>query len=266
MTLHRLLMRTAKEIIEAIEEFAPLSNQEGWDNSGLQVGNPEIFVDSALVGLDPTYEIICEARDRGIKLVITHHPLIFKGIKRITEDDPTGRCIIEAIRNGIVIYSTHTASDKVADGVSGAAAKMLGLHDVSILESDKDPHVGLGVIGNLPHPMKDEEFIKYVKQCLDVKNVRTSRPVGKEISKVAFCGGSGGSLIGSAIDAGADAYISADIKYHDFFTGDALLIVDPGHFETEAQIMKVFVEVVKKKFPNFAVLIGEQIHNPVYYY
>ena len=72
MTLHRLLMRTAKEIIEAIEEFAPLSNQEGWDNSGLQVGNPEIFVDSALVGLDPTYELICEARDRGIKLVITH--------------------------------------------------------------------------------------------------------------------------------------------------------------------------------------------------
>ena len=120
--MHRLLMRTAKEIIEAIEEFAPLSNQEGWDNSGLQVGDPEILVDSALVGLDPTYELICEARDRGIKLVITHHPLIFKGIKRITEDDPTGRCIIEAIRNGIVIYSTHTASDKVADGVSGAAA------------------------------------------------------------------------------------------------------------------------------------------------
>lgn len=266
MTLHRLLMRTAKEIIEAIEEFAPLSNQEGWDNSGLQVGDPEILVDSALVGLDPTYELICEARDRGIKLIITHHPLIFKGIKRLTEDDPTGRCIIEAIRNGIVIYSTHTASDKVLEGVSGAAAKMLGLQDLSVLECDKDPHVGLGVVGNLPYPMKDEEFIKYVKQCLDVKNVRTSRPVGKKISRVAFCGGSGGSLIGSAIEAGADAYISGDIKYHDFFTGDALLIVDPGHFETEAQIMKVFVEVVKKKFPNFAVLIGEQIHNPVYYY
>ena len=266
MTLHRLLMRTAKEIIEAIEEFAPLSNQEGWDNSGLQVGDPEILVDSALVGLDPTYELICEARDKGIKLVITHHPLIFKGIKRITGDDPTGRCIIEAIRNGIVIYSTHTASDKVLEGVSGAAAKMLGLQDVSVLECDKDPEVGLGVVGNLPYPMKDEEFIKYVKQCLDVKNVRTSRPVGKKISRVAFCGGSGGSLIGSAIQAGADAYISGDIKYHDFFTGDALLIVDPGHFETEAQIMKVFVEVVKKKFPNFAVLIGEQIHNPVYYY
>ena len=259
-------MRTAKEIIEAIEEFAPLSNQEGWDNSGLQVGDPEILVDSALVGLDPTYELICEARDKGIKLVITHHPLIFKGIKRITGDDPTGRCIIEAIRNGIVIYSTHTASDKVLEGVSGAAAKMLGLQDVSVLECDKDPEVGLGVVGNLPYPMKDEEFIKYVKQCLDVKNVRTSRPVGKKISRVAFCGGSGGSLIGSAIQAGADAYISGDIKYHDFFTGDALLIVDPGHFETEAQIMKVFVEVVKKKFPNFAVLIGEQIHNPVYYY
>lgn len=259
-------MRTAKEIIEAIEEFAPLSNQEGWDNSGLQVGDPEILVDSALVGLDPTYELICEARDRGIKLIITHHPLIFKGIKRITGDDPTGRCIIEAIRNGIVIYSTHTASDKVLEGVSGAAAKMLGLQDVSVLECDKDPEVGLGVVGNLPYPMKDEEFIKYVKQCLDVKNVRTSRPVGKKISRVAFCGGSGGSLIGSAIEAGADAYISGDIKYHDFFTGDALLIVDPGHFETEAQIMKVFVEVVKKKFPNFAVLIGEQIHNPVYYY
>lgn len=266
MTLHRLLMRTAKEIIEAIEEFAPLSNQEGWDNSGLQVGDPEILVDSALVGLDPTYELICEARDRGIKLIITHHPLIFRGIKRITGDDPTGRCIIEAIRNGIVIYSTHTASDKVLEGVSGAAAKMLGLQDVSVLECDKDPEVGLGVVGNLPYPMKDEEFIKYVKQCLDVKNVRTSRPVGKKISRVAFCGGSGGSLIGSAIEAGADAYISGDIKYHDFFTGDALLIVDPGHFETEAQIMKVFVEVVKKKFPNFAVLIGEQIHNPVYYY
>lgn len=138
-----------KDIIRVIEEFAPLSLQEGWDNSGLCIGSPEDVVSSVLLGLDCTPELVDEAIACGADMIVTHHPLIFSGLKKISPDNPVGEAVIKAIKAGISIYAAHTSADKVIAGVSGAMAARLGLEDVQILDEDGEG-TGLGVVGNLP--------------------------------------------------------------------------------------------------------------------
>lgn len=255
-----------KEIINAIEEFAPLSIQEGWDNSGLCVGSPEDEVTSVLLGLDCTPELVDEAVACGADMIVTHHPLIFKGVKRISPEDQTGEAIIKAVRAGISIYAAHTSADKVLAGVSGAMAARLGLEDVRILEEDGEG-TGLGVVGNLAEPLTAMEAVALVKDRFSLKSLRTSRPVEGKITRVAMCGGSGGSLIGAARKAGADLYLSGDISYHNFFTENGFMIMDIGHYESEIEIVDILFSLIKKKFPTFAVRITQNVNsNPIYYF
>ena len=221
-----------KEIISAIEEFAPLSIQEGWDNSGLCVGSPEDEVTSVLLALDCTPELVDEAVSCGADMIVTHHPLIFKGLKKISVEDQVGEAVVKAIRAGISIYAAHTSADKVLAGVSGAMAARLGLKNVRILDEDGEG-TGLGTIGDFDSPMTAEEAVNFVKERFSLKAMRTSRPVEGLVSRVAMCGGSGGSLISAAKAAGADLYISGDISYHNFFTGKDFMIMDIGHYESE---------------------------------
>ena len=255
-----------KEIINAIEEFAPLSIQEGWDNSGLCVGSPEDEVTSVLLGLDCTPELVDEAVACGADMIVTHHPLIFKGVKRISPEDQTGEAIIKAVRAGISIYAAHTSADKVLAGVSGAMAARLGLEDVRILEEDGEG-TGLGVVGDLAEPLTAMEAVALVKDRFSLKSLRTSRPVEGKITRVAMCGGSGGSLIGAARKAGADLYLSGDISYHNFFTENGFMIMDIGHYESEIEIVDILFSLIKKKFPTFAVRITQNVNsNPIYYF
>jgi len=255
-----------KEIINAIEEFAPLSIQEGWDNSGLCVGSPEDEVTSVLLGLDCTPELVDEAVACGTDMIVTHHPLIFKGVKRISPEDQTGEAIIKAVRAGISIYAAHTSADKVLAGVSGAMAARLGLEDVRILEEDGEG-TGLGVVGDLAEPLTAMEAVALVKDRFSLKSLRTSRPVEGKITRVAMCGGSGGSLIGAARKAGADLYLSGDISYHNFFTENGFMIMDIGHYESEIEIVDILFSLIKKKFPTFAVRITQNVNsNPIYYF
>ena len=141
----------ARDIIKAIEEFAPLSIQEGWDNSGLCVGSPEDEVSSVLLGLDCTEKLIDEAIECGADMIVTHHPLIFSGLKKISPEDQTGAAVIKAIKAGICIYAAHTNADKVIAGVSGAMAARLGLEDVRILDEDAE---GTGLAAGDPGPLR----------------------------------------------------------------------------------------------------------------
>ena len=141
-----------KNVTDVIESFAPLSLQEKWDNSGLCVGSPEAEVNSVLLGLDCTEELVDEAIECGADMIVTHHPLIFSGLKRISPDDQVGAAVIKAVKAGISIYAAHTSADKVISGVSGAMAARLGLENVEILDEDGEG-TGLGVVGNLPQPM-----------------------------------------------------------------------------------------------------------------
>ena len=255
-----------KEIISAIEEFAPLSIQEGWDNSGLCVGSPEDEVTSVLLALDCTPELVDEAVSCGADMIVTHHPLIFKGLKKISVEDQVGEAVVKAIRAGISIYAAHTSADKVLAGVSGAMAARLGLKNVRILDEDGEG-TGLGTIGDFDSPMTAEEAVNFVKERFSLKTMRTSRPVEGLVSRVAMCGGSGGSLISAAKAAGADLYISGDISYHNFFTEKDFMIMDIGHYESEIEIVDILFSLIKKKFPTFAVRITQNVNsNPIYYF
>ena len=255
-----------KDIIKVIEDFAPLSIQEGWDNCGLCVGSPEDEVTSVLLALDCTPELVDEAVACGADMIITHHPLIFSGLKKISPDNMVGAAVIKAIRSGISIYAAHTNADKVLEGVSGAMAARLGPLNVTILDRNEDG-VGLGAVGDLPKEMTSEQAVAFVKERFALKVMKTSRPVTGMISRVAMCGGSGGSLIGAAQKSGAQLYISGDISYHNFFTQDGFMIMDIGHYESEIDIVGILFSLIKKNFPTFAVRITQNINsNPIYYF
>jgi len=255
-----------KDVTKVIEDFAPLSIQEGWDNSGLCIGSPEAPVTSVLLGLDCTPELVDEAIECGADMIVTHHPLIFSGLKKISPEDQVGEAVIKAIKAGISIYAAHTSADKVIAGVSGAMAARLGLQDVSILDEDGEG-TGLGVVGDLPQPLSAEDAVALVKERFSLKAMRTSRPVQGKISRVAMCGGSGGSLIKAAAASGAQLYISGDISYHNFFTREGFMIMDIGHYESEIEIVDILFSLLRKNFPTFAVRITQNIYsNPIFYF
>ena len=255
-----------KDIIKVIEDFAPLSVQEGWDNSGLCIGSPEAEVKGVLLALDCTPELVDEAVACGADMIVTHHPLIFSGLKKITPDTKVGLAVMKAISAGVSIYAAHTSADKVLAGVSGDMARKLGLTDVEILQKDGD-ETGLGVVGNLPAPLTSQQALALVKDSFGLKVMKTSKPLEGLVSRVAMCGGSGGSLIGEARRSGAQLYISGDISYHNFFTEDGFMIMDIGHYESEIDIVEILFALLKKNFPTFAVRITQNLNsNPIYYF
>jgi len=254
------------EVIGAIEEFAPLGIQESWDNSGLQIGSPDADVTGILLGFDCTPSLIAEAVEKKCNLIITHHPLLFSGLKRIYPEDFTGHCVIDAIKYGINIYAAHTTADKVIAGVSGALARRLGLQNIKVL-CPEDEGIGLGAVGEWSEPKGAKEALEYIKSALELPALRHSALIDTPISRVAMCGGAGASLIENAKDAGAQLYLCGDISYHHFFVSRDFMIADIGHFESEVEIVEILHGVLQKKFANFAPLIykGKSVHNPVNY-
>lgn len=255
------------DVIEALEEFAPLSVQEKWDNSGLCIGNPQTPLEGILIGLDCTETLVDEAVACGANLIVTHHPLLFSGLKKISDRDPVGAAVIKAVRSGIAVYCSHTPSDKVFGGVSFAMAERLSLRNVSILEPD-DPgsKTGLGAVGDLAEPLQAEAFVEVVKRAFGLSVLRCSKPVGGEITRVALCGGSGAEFIPDAIRSGAQAYICGDVSYHRFFCPEGFMVMDIGHYESEIGIVDIFFSILRKKFPTFAVRITEKNSNPIFYF
>lgn len=219
-----------------------------------------------IIGLDCTPELVDEAVGCGADMIVTHHPLIFGGLKRISSDDPVGEAVTKAVKAGIAVYAAHTSADKVIEGVSGAMAARLSLEDVEILDSEAEG-VGLGVVGNLPAPVSAEDFISMVKSSFGVPSLRTSRPIDTMVRRVALCGGSGSSLISKAIGSGAQAFVTGDVSYHHFFTGKGFMVMDMGHYESEREIAEILFSVIRKNFPTFAVRVAKQTENsPIYYY
>lgn len=257
-------MPKVKDIISVIEDFAPLSLQESYDNAGLQVGDAEAPVSSVLVCLDVTEDVVAEADQRGCDLIVSHHPLLFHGLKRISTNTATERIVTRAIRAGISIYSAHTNLDSAREGISHEIANIIGLRNVRVLAPNDDANTGLGVIGDVA-PTPTLEFLRSVKDKFHCKAPRYSRfwP-GLVVKKVAVCGGAGSFLLKKAIEQGADALITGDLKYHDFtsFGGD-ILIVDIGHYESELCAKKIFKRILHENFPDCPIWAAESEHNPL---
>ena len=261
-------MPKVSDITAAIEAKAPLTLQEPWDNSGLQVGHRDEEVTGVLIALDPTPERIEEACETGANMVVSHHPLIFKGLKNITDSNRVQKAVETAVMNRIAVYSSHTSLDNTENGVSGLVARLFGAKTVDpLIPTFEGAKTGTGAVFSLPE-MSPSEFIETVRQKLHLKAVRFSNPATgpSSIHKIAVCGGSGGGFIDDAVKAGVDAYITGDIRYHDFIDyADKILLVDCGHFETEALCRYLLADIIQKEFPNLAVTISTQETNPVNY-
>lgn len=355
-------------LITAIEEYAPLSLQESWDNSGLQVALPpqaQGECTGALLCLDVTPPVIDEAVSRGCNLVISHHPLIFKGLKHLTGRTPAECTAAAAIRAGVAVYSSHTALDSTRGGVSYEMARRLGAEPLRVLApadtaemlvratcpramaddvrlillggdsatcdsfdvqgqktnspdapgfpaeillheplcrvearvaasalagvtsairelpysdrvrldvipvEERDSSRGLGIVARFAEPVSMEALASMLKERFGSPAIKASRSYqpGARVSKIALCGGSGGEFIGAATASGAQAYVSADIRYHDFADNAAnpMTIFDIGHFESESCAKDIFFNVIKNKFPNFAVYFSDTETIPVKY-
>lgn len=262
-------MKTVREIVACITDIAPLEWQESWDNAGLLVGDANMEVDKALVALDVTEAVIDEAVEKGFHLVISHHPLIFKPLKHLLPENTLERIVIKAIRNDIAIACMHTNLDNSRLGVSFELAKKLGVKDVHVIEQIKglDVEAGGGMVGFLENEMDESDFLSMVKKNLDAKALRHSDFLNRKIKKVAVCGGAGFFLLNDVKHCNADAYVTADVKYHDFFEADGkLLLVDAGHYETEQFTKELIADVISKKITNFAVSISEVKTNSINYF
>ncbi len=221
-----------REITDAIEQYAPLRLQEEWDNAGIQVGDPEADVTGVLLCTDATETVVAEAIDRGFNLVISHHPLIFRGLKKIMGRTPVERTVAMAIKNDITIYSAHTNMDSAWQGVSFRMAEKIGMTDVQFLDNNPVPPygelgsdtAGCGVIGNI-QPMAARAVLKRVKEAFEVGAVRYSGDGDCMVSRVALCGGAGGFLLDKAVEQGAQLYVTADMRYHDFLDNCQRIVV-----------------------------------------
>jgi dinuclear metal center YbgI/SA1388 family protein len=360
-----------KEVTDVLEEFAPLTYAEDFDNVGLLVGSYTQKVTGILVTLDTLEDVIDEAIANNCNLIVSFHPIIFSGLKRITGASYVERVVIKAIQNNIAIYSIHTALDNCKEGVNAKICELLEIKEPQILipqkntikklttyapvnmaeklknalfaagagtignyshcsfttlgtgsfmpEEEANPtigeigqvhleeevqinltftasvekkvlqalfknhpydevayevltlennnqNIGMGMIGTLGRPMGELEFLKFVRDRMQAKGIRHSKLLNKKIERVAVLGGSGAFAIKAAKAAGADIFITADVKYHQFYEAeDKLIIADIGHYETEQFTKNLLVDYLTKKIPNFAIRLSESKTNPIKY-
>lgn len=260
---------TNSQIAEALEEFAPLSLQESWDNSGWQVGCPEAVCTGVLICVDASEAIVDEAVRLGTNLIVTHHPLIFRPLQRIMPMQGRVEATVwRAIQNGISVYSSHTSVDNAAGGVSWQIARDLGLIHIRPLLPAAEPDCGTGAVGDLKAAMTPAEFAAQVKSVLGSGVVRCTDPekAPQCISRVALCGGSGAEFLPEAKAAGAQAYVTSDTKHNQFIDHtDGIFLVDTGHYESENCTKRIFYHILTQKFPNFAAHISQSETNPIVY-
>ena len=360
-----------KEVTNYLEELAPLNYAEDFDNVGLLVGSYQTAVSGILVTLDTLEETVDEAISKNCNLIISFHPIIFGGLKKLNGNSYVERVVLKAIKNDIAIYATHTALDNSKHGVSAKICEVLGLKNTKILipkkglikklittvpaqdatvlrnflfeagagsignytncsfntlgegtyQGNKDANpvkgekgklhteqetqisvvfeskhesnvlkalnkhhpyeevaydiittenihqdIGMGMIGELPKEMSEKDFLLFLKTVMKTDCIRHSELLNKKIRKVALLGGAGSFAISNAKRAGADAYVSADFKYHEFFKAEkSILLADIGHYESEQFTKNLLVDYLTKKISNFAVILSEKSTNPIYY-
>ncbi|MGB3150901.1 MAG: Nif3-like dinuclear metal center hexameric protein [Maribacter sp.] len=363
---------TVNEITSILEQLAPLDYAEDFDNVGLLIGDKNADVSGILVTLDTLEIVIEEAISKKCSLIVSFHPIIFSGLKKITGKNYVERTVLKAIKNDIAIYAAHTALDNCAKGVNAKICEVLGLTNTQILipkkntikklttyvpvddaqnlkqklfaagagnigdysdcsfevsgtgsykaGKDANPnkgiigtlhyeeeslisivfskssevkvveallknhpyeevayeiqtlentnkHIGMGMIGELEEAISEKSFLIQLKSKMNAKVVRHSELIGKHVKKIAVLGGSGAFAIGSAKRAGADMFITADVKYHQFYEAEKqMVIADIGHFETEQFTKNLLVDYLTEKIPNFAIHLSESLTNPIKYF
>ncbi len=243
-----------QEIVNALEHFAPLPLQESYDNAGLLVGfTEEQEATGALLCLDITPEVIDEAIERGLNVVIAHHPIIFGGVKQLRRDDFVSYCVMKAVRAGIALYAAHTNLDNAYEGVNYALGHQLGLQDMRpLLPNPNYTGHGGGLLGRLPVSMSVPDYLDLLMDIMGCPVIQHNRYAStQQIEWVAMCTGAGAFMIDEAKSVGADTFLTGEVKYHEFFGFDnTLLITAAGHYETEQFAIALLERVLKNALPD----------------
>lgn len=245
---------TVQTVLDYLWTLCPISYQESWDNVGLLLGRASQPVEKVLLSLDLTGQVVDEAISRGCQLIVTHHPAIFKGEKRITDSDPMTEVDLRCMENRIAVISMHTNLDCAPGGVNDVLAALLGLRDVEVLEDGNEP--GLIRAGSVT-PQTLPVFAAFVKEQLHCPGLRFL-DCGKPVHRVAVGGGSCFDLYELAISAGCDTFVTSDVKYHQFLSAAAkgLNLIDAGHFETENPVMFMLEAKLRASFPDIAFVMS----------
>ena len=257
-----------KEVLSALERFAPLPLQESWDNAGLQVGLTETEVSGALLCLDVNEKIVDEAIQKGCNMVVSHHPLLFRGLKTISDLTDVQRTVMKAVQKGVCVISMHTNMDNAKGGVNYKMAEKLGLRDVQFLAPKMVDGVesGSGVIGELPEAQASDDFVLAVKKAFGVECAMCNELLRRPVRKVALCGGAGDFLLDDALKAGADAFITGEMHYHQYFGYEQQIqICVIGHYQSEQYTTEIFRDIIEKECPGVRTCIAETCTNPVLY-
>lgn len=262
-----------KEIISALEQFAPLPLQESYDNAGLQVGLTAVEEASgALLCLDVTEEVIHEAVDLGCNLVVSHHPLLFRPLRQLTDRTQVERCVRLAVENGITIYAAHTNLDNAEDGVNYRIAERLGLVDVQLMQpksvrvEDRMVTAGSGVIGYLPVPEDSLAFLQRIKDVFHVECLQHNELLQRPIQAVALCGGSGAFLLDEALRLEADAFVTGEMDYHRFFGHEQeIQLAVMGHYQSEQYTKELLMQIIADVNPELPLFMTGVDTNPIKY-
>ena len=255
-------------MLSALERFAPLPLQESWDNAGLQVGLTETEVSGALLCLDVNEKIVDEAIQKGCNLVVSHHPLLFRGLKTISDLTDVQRTVMKAVQKGVCVISMHTNMDNAKGGVNYKMAEKLGLRDVLFLAPKTVDGVesGSGVIGELPEAQASDDFVLAVKKAFGVECAMCNELLRRPVRKVALCGGAGDFLLDEALKAGADAFITGEMHYHQYFGYEQQIqICVIGHYQSEQYTAEIFRDIIEKECPGVRTCIAETCTNPILY-
>ena len=279
-----------KQVVDALEHYAPLPLQEGYDNAGLQVGLTEaVEMSGALLCLDVTEAVVDEAVRKGCNLIVSHHPLIFRKLSRISDENYVQRTVCKAIKNDVTIVSMHTNMDAAAGGVNFKIAEKLGLKNVQFFGGEKEVDGvkgGSGVIGEIsaegiaaegivPEAAAEiiaakgiaaDDLVLLLRERFGVECVQCNQLLRRPIRKVALCGGSGSFLLGDAIAAGADAFITGEMSYHEYFGHEQeIQICVIGHYQSEQFTSEIFRSIILSHFPDARCCISEINTNPIIY-
>lgn len=258
-------MRSNSEILSYIASFAPLAWAMDYDNVGLLVGDSNGVTRRALLALDASEHVLEEAIEGNFDLLITHHPLIFHPLYRLTSDDPIASRVLMLVRHNISLISMHTNLDAARDGVNDALARALGLNDIRDFEN-RDKREGIPSIGRVGiiEETPGEEFVRFVIERLRAEGARYVLP-RKNCHRIAVGGGSCADYIDDAVSAGCDTLVTADVKYHEFTHAEdvGLNLIDAGHFATENVVIRPLAEKLRIAFPDVEFVVSHASADPI---
>lgn len=254
-----------KDVTDALERFAPLPLQEDYDNAGLQIGLTEADASGVLLCLDVTPDVIEEAHRKGCNLIVSHHPLIFRGLKQVCDQNIVARCVRMAVEKGIAIYSAHTNLDNAPGGVNYEIANRLGATVQGWLQPLNGRDGGSGVVAELAESEDADCFMARVKQTFGIHTLLTNRgPRERKIQRIGICGGAGDFLTDDALRQGCDCFLTGEMHYHQYYGYERNMWIGVmGHYESEHFTIQLLHRILSEALPDLRVVETEVYTNPI---